>query len=81
MSISAHAHAIIEGILEVKLSTDGLMQLQGREQAEKRKRQKRKSQEKEDCKKVEKLRSTMFFQHFVAVEGSLKRRVRSHVTG
>ena len=56
------------------------MEKQRWEESEKRRAEKRKSQVRE---KVEKSRSTVFFQWFVAPEGrkvgSLKRRVQSHV--
>ena len=84
---------IIEGSLEVKLPTiwtDGEGEV-GRVREEKRRRKKiREEKESEErrcrcAKKVEKSRSTVFFQWFGAQEGrkvgSLKQRVRSHLAG
>ena len=77
---------IIEGSLEVELPTIWTDEKQSREEAERRERleerriRRKKMQMRE---KVGKLRNTVFFQWFVALEGrkvgSLKRRVRSHL--
>ena len=83
---------LIEGSLEVKLPTiwtdekAEMERVREKRRVEERRSEKRKSQKKEDAdaRKGRKSRNTAFFQWFVAPEGrkvgSLKRRVRSHLS-
>ena len=72
---------MIEGSLEVKLPTIWTDEKQSREEAERRERVRRKKMQVRE--KVEKSRSTVFFECFVGPHGrkvgSLKQRVRSHL--
>ena len=80
--------SLIEGSLEVKLPTIWTDGKRGGGKSQRREEKKKEDQRKEDAgaRKGRKSRNTVFFQWFVAPEegrkvGSLKRRVRSHLTG
>ena len=94
IAASACMFVVIEGSLEVKIPTTRTDEMQrweesGKRREEERRSEKRKRKKKEDAgarkgRKVAKQCFSMFFQCFVAPEGrrvgSLKRRVRSHLS-